>query len=157
MSVTITGKLNNAAHQFQAGDSIGFGLRIGVKYYDRETKQNEWTNYECAVFARNPNQIAFYQQALVEGAIVEIMGSNQKIKQFQGQQGLKLSIEIMGAQLGFVHTPDSPQQQYQQPQQAPQQYQQAPQQQAPAGAPQMTQQQYNQQADADDWEDSIPF
>ena len=128
MSVTITGKLNKAAHQFQAGESMGFGIRLGVQYYDRETSQKEWTNYECAVFAKNPNQIAFYQQALVEGAIVEVIGKQQKVKQYQGQNGLQLSIEILDASLGYVgggmtqQAPQSVQQPQQRaPQQAPQQ------------------------------------
>lgn len=133
MSVTVTGKLNKPASQFQAGDSTGFGIRIGVKYYDRETKQNEWTNYECAVFAKNPGQIQFYQTALVPGAIVEISGSEQKIRQFEGNQGTTLSIEILGARLGFVgqsaQVPQAPQQQ----QPAQQFFQQQPsQQQQPA-------------------------
>jgi len=42
MSTTITGKLNKAANEFQAGESVGFGVRVGVQYYDRETKQKEW-------------------------------------------------------------------------------------------------------------------
>ena len=127
MSVTITGKLNKAAHQFQAGDSTGFGIRIGVQYYDRETKQKEWTNYEAAVFAKNPGQIQFYQNALIPGAIVEISGSEQKVRTFEGNQGTVLSIEIQGARLGFVgqsaQTPQHPQQQ------APRMQQQTPQQQ----------------------------
>jgi len=102
MSTTITGKLNKAATQFQAGESVGFGVRIGVKYYDRETKQNEWTNYECVIFAKAQGQVQFYQEALVEGSIIEITGKEQKIKQFQGQNGLSLSIEILNASIGFV-------------------------------------------------------
>lgn len=148
MAHTITGKLNRAANQFAAGESTGFGLRLGVRYYDRETQQNEWTNYECVVFAKNPNQIAFYQTALVEGAIVEVSGRQQKIKTFDGQNGQSISIELLNAELGYVGTPGAdqgqqPQQGYQQPQQQggyqqpqqmqqpQQQYQQAPQNQMP--------------------------
>lgn len=127
MSVTITGKLNKAASQFQAGESTGFGIRLGVQYYDRETGQKEWTNYEAAVFAKNPNQISFYQQALIEGAIIEITGKQQKIRQFQGNNGLQLSIEIIDAALGYVGGGQPVQQGYQQPQH---------QQQAPQAAPQ---------------------
>lgn len=43
MATTVTFKLNKDATQFNAGDSIGFGVRGGVQYYDRETKQKEWT------------------------------------------------------------------------------------------------------------------
>lgn len=102
MATTITGKLHKAATQFQAGESVGFGLRFGVKYYDRETKSEQWCNYEVVIFAKAPAQVQFYQQALVEGCIVEVSGDKQRIKQYQGQNGLQLAIEILDAKLGFV-------------------------------------------------------
>ena len=133
MSTTITGKLNKAPNQFQAGDSTGFGMRLGVQYYDRETKQKEWTNYEFVVFAKAPQQIQFYQQALIEGSVVEVTATAEKIKQFQGNNGLSLSIELIDAKLGMVHTG---QQQQPNHQQQPQQNYQQPQQNRPAPPPQ---------------------
>ena len=126
MSTTITVKLNKDANQFQAGESTGFGVRGGVQYYDRETKSKEWTNYEAAVFVRNPGQVQFYQEALVAGSVVEITGKSQKIRQFQGQNGLLLSIEILEASIGYIHKAEAQQQQYQQPAQQPAQYQPTP-------------------------------
>jgi hypothetical protein len=146
MSTTITGKLNKAASQFQAGESAGFGINIGVKYYDRETKADAWTNYQAAVFAKAPAQVQFYQQALVEGAIVEVSGDKLKIRQFQGNNGLSLSIELLDAKLGAVFAPQGQQAPQQRPAQQPQQqaYNQAP---RPAQSQynQAPQQQYNQQ------------
>lgn len=128
MATTVTGKLNKAATQFQAGESTGFGLRLGVKYYDRETKTDAYTNYEAVVFAKAPSQIQFYQSVLVEGAIVEVSGDKLKIRQFQGNNGLSLSIELLDAKLGAAFAPQAQAQATQQqrpPQQpAPQQYQQ---------------------------------
>ena len=126
MATTIVGKLNKSATQFQAADSVGFGIRLGVKYYDRETKSDQWSNFEAVIFAKAPAQVQFYQQVLVEGAVVEVSGDKLKIRQFQGQNGLSLSIELLDAKLGFVHAPQQaqaqqPQQQRQQPQQQPQQ------------------------------------
>lgn len=131
MAHTIVGKLNKNASIFQAGESTGFGIRLGVKYYDRETQQNEWTNYEAAIFAKQPNQIQFYQNALVEGSVIEVSGDSLKIKSFDGQNGQQLSIEILNAKLGYVHTGQhaNNQQQYQQQQPQQQQYNQQPQQQ----------------------------
>lgn len=129
MSTTITGKLNKAATQFQAGESTGFGLRLGVKYYDRETKSDQWCNYEAVVFAKQPAQVQFYQNALIEGAVVEVTGDKLKIRQFQGNNGLSLSIELLDAKLGFVYAPQAAQLQRPAPQQQmqPQQpYNQAP-------------------------------
>ena len=111
MATTITGKLNKPATQFQAGDSTGFGIRLGVKYFDRETKADAYTNYEAVVFAKQPAQVQFYQNALVEGAVVEVTGDKLKIRQFQGNNGLSLSIELLDAKLGFVYAPQAAQQQ----------------------------------------------
>jgi single-strand DNA-binding protein len=135
MSTTVTGKLNKAATQFQAGESTGFGLRLGVKYYDRETKADAWTNYEAAVFAKAPAQVQFYQQALVEGAIVEVSGDKLKIRQFQGQNGLVLSIELLDAKLGAVFAPQGQQAPQQRPAQQPQHGQQPAYNQQPRPAP----------------------
>lgn len=143
MATTVTGKLNKPASQFQAGESTGFGLRLGVKFYDRESKSDQWTNYECVVFAKAPAQIQFYQSALVEGAIVEVSGDKLKIRQFQGNNGLSLSIELLDAKLGAVFAPQG-----QAPQQAQQRQPQATQQQPQQGynqAPRPAPAQYNQQ------------
>lgn len=153
MAISITGKLNKAANQFQAGESTGFGVRLGVRYYDRETQQNEYTNYEAVIFAKAPAQVQFYQQALVEGSVIELSGTTQKIKSFDGQNGQILSIEIHDAKLGFVHTGNQPQQQV--PQQQYQQSRQQAQQQYNAPQQQQAQPQYNQPSD--DYADSIPF
>jgi single-strand DNA-binding protein len=143
MATTVTGKLNKAASQFQAGESTGFGVRLGVKYYDRESKTEQWCNYEAVVFAKAPAQIQFYQQALVEGAIIEVSGDKQRIRQFQGANGLSLSIEILDARLGAVFSPQPGAMQGRPQQQAPQQgyNQQAAQ---PAYNQQPAQQAYNQ-------------
>lgn len=181
MSTTITGKLNKSATTFQAGDSIGFGLRLGVQYYDRETKKKEWTNYQCVIFAKPGAQADFYASSLVEGSIVEVSGQSLKINKFEGQNGLSLSIELIDAKVGYIGTvgagqAKAPAQQgyAQQPAQnayAPQPQQQgyapAPQQRPapqaqPAPAYQASQQQqapaHSFTPDLDDgWDDGIPF
>ena len=171
MATTITIKLNKEATQFQAGDNLGFGVRGGVQYYDRETKQKEWTNYEAVIFAKQGPQADFYAQSLVAGSVVEITGLTQKIKQFQGQNGLIISIELLDAKIGMIHTgQQAPQQQRQAPQQRPQQAPQqqnrpAPQQQQRPQQNQGQQQQYSQQPQQQNqqppmeegWDDDIPF
>ena len=135
MATTVTGKLNQAARTFQAGNSTGFSIRIGVKYRDPKTKQDEWTNYQAAIFASTPAQVNFYQSALVEGSIVEVHAENLRVNSYDGQNGQVLSIDMLNARLGFVYSPQG---------QAPQQQQQ----QAP-------QQQYNEVPM--DFDDEIPF
>ena len=145
MATTICGKLNKAARTFQAGESTGFGIRLGVKYRDPKTKQDEWCNYQAVIFAKAPGQINFYQNALVEGAIVEVSAEQLKIDSFQGDNGAILTIDMLNARLGYVYSPQglAPQQQadhqggFQGQNQSQQQQRQAP--------PQSQQQQYQQQ------------
>lgn len=109
MSTTITGKLNKDASEFAAGESTGFGIRLGVQYYDRETQQKEWTNFEAAIFAKAPAQINFYRDILREGAVVEVSCDQLKIKSFDGQNGTMLSLEMLNAKLGYAHNPNQQQ------------------------------------------------
>jgi hypothetical protein len=147
MAHAITIKLNKAASEFQAGESIGFNVRGGVQYYDHKTKQKEWTNYSAVIFAKAQGQIDFYRSSLTEGAIVEIGAKSQKIDVYQGQNGPSYTIELQDAWLGMIHNSNQAQIQ---PQQNGQQFQQAPQhgftpQQPVQTPPGFNQQAYNQQ------------
>jgi len=105
------------------------GLRLGVQYYDRKTKQKEWTNYSCVVFAKASAQIDYYRQVLQIGSIVEVTATHEKIDVYEGSNGPSYTIELINAQIGNVFsTGDQPAR----PQQPPKQ--QAPQQ-KPSGAP----------------------
>lgn len=167
MATTITGKLNKPASQFQAGESTGFGIRLGVKYYDRETRSDQWTNYEAVVFAKAAAQVQFYQQVLVEGSIVEVSGDKLAIKQYQGQNGLLLSIQLIDAKLCSAYAPQvsAPAQQppAQRPAQQPvaqQQAQNARRPAPPAGYQGQMPQQYQQPQggfNQNEFDDQIPF
>lgn len=110
MAISITGKMNKAANKFQAGESLGFGVRLGVKFYNRETKAQEWTNYEAVIFAKQGAQADFYEGALVAGAVIEVSGSGGQIKTFNGNNGPVNSIAILDAKLGYVGSSEAPQQ-----------------------------------------------
>lgn len=150
MSHSVTGRLSKAANVFQAGESTGFAIQLGVKYFDHESKTEKYTNYDAVLFVQNKSQgqLDYYRNSLVEGAIVEVCGTKQAIKQFQGANGLRLSIEILEAKLGFVGmgAPSNKQQANNQPQNNQQQYNQAPahnQQQYNQAPAQNQQQQFN--------------
>jgi len=108
MGITVTGKLTKTANQFQAGESTGFGVRLGVKFYNRETKTNDWTNYEAVVFARPGKQLEFYESALIEGSVIEISGSGCQIRTFEGSIGPMHSISVLDAKLGYILTNKEP-------------------------------------------------
>jgi hypothetical protein len=102
MSTTKTGKLNDAASEFQAGASTGFGFRFGVKYYCREDKKQKWCNYEGALFSNNENQIAYLRDNLIEGAVITVSAKEQYPSSFEGQNGVKLSIKLNDCNLDYV-------------------------------------------------------
>ena len=141
MPHSVTCKLNNDARQHQGQAGTTFFVSLVEKSYNFKTKQNEYTNYEAALFAKDA-QIDFYAKALVKGSIIEVSGTGILLEvDPSGQYPPKLAIQ--DAKLGFVNdqlAESSNQQSVPQQQQAPQQYQQAPQQQQPYppynGAPQ---------------------
>ena len=137
MSHSITCKLNKEARQHPNASGVTFFVDLGEKNYNFQTKQNEYTNYSAALFAKDA-QIGFYQSALVKDAIIEVSGTGIIIEMPKDPQ-YKPRLMIQDAKLGYVNSPQNSapqQQQYQAPpqqQQAPQQYQQpAQQQQAPS-------------------------
>ena len=148
MAHTVTSKLNQNAkmHQLDSGDAMFF-VSLSEKVYNRDTKQNDWTNYDAALYAKQ-GQIQFYQSALIQGSVVSVTGKTAKIEIYQkrdGSQGAK--IVLNDCSLDFVHSefsngsdtqqapmqkapqqqwgqpphqpPQAPQQQYSQPQQQP--------------------------------------
>ena len=121
MGHTVTGKLNKDAKQFAAGEYTGFNIRVGVKFYDRETKDNQWTNYSAVIFSNNQSQIQFLQGALVAGSVVELFGESIKVDAFTKDDGQTLiTLELNNARLGYIGTPGQSQQQSAAPQQSTQ-------------------------------------
>ncbi|PUY24403.1 hypothetical protein [Cronobacter sakazakii] len=102
MAHSITVKLNKPAREFQAGESIGFNVRAGVQYYDRQSKKKEWTNYSAAVFAKPGPQADYYRGVLVEGSIVELTGDSIKVDVYQGNSGQTITLELQNARVGFA-------------------------------------------------------
>lgn len=115
-------RITKEPRTFQAGESTGFQLSLGSQYYDRQTKQKEWSNYKAVVFAKG-NQLGFYQTALVVGTIIELSAEDLKIDKYNPEY---LTIELIDARVSGIFTQGQPQQQGQQ--QQPQQQRKAPQQ-----------------------------
>jgi single-strand DNA-binding protein len=132
MATTITGKLNKAAREFQAGAYTGFGVNVGKQYYDTDTKSKQWCNYEAAFFVNNDNNQAkmdFMRLVLIEGAVIEIAAKSEKPKLFEGTNGPVLSIQLLECDLGYVFNGQQSNQSAPAQQNAPSQ--------APQQAPQM--------------------
>ena len=161
MSNTKTFKLKEAPREFQAGESTGFGFSFGVKYRDRQTGQDEWTNYKTVVFAKPGPQLDFYRNAFQAGTIITVSAEKEKIDIYEGQNGTRITIELLNSRVESIYTADSQQAPQQAPQQTPQQgltpqqaqsWQQAPKQ-APVPQQPVRQGAYNANQDFKD----IPF
>jgi single-strand DNA-binding protein len=139
-------RLNENAQEFQAGEYTGFGIRTGVKYQDKN-KQDQWTNYKAAIFAKSPAQVDFYRANLIKGALVVITAEKQEVELFTKQSGETVAaIKLLNANVVAVKTdraPDAAQQAYNQAQKPAPVQQRQPAAQAPAGF--------------DEFDDFIPF
>ncbi|MDR7875768.1 hypothetical protein [Yersinia mollaretii] len=154
MGHTITIKLQKPAREFAAGDSIGFGIRGWVRYYDRKSQKNEFTNYQAVIFAKEGKQAEFYREVLMEGAIVEVFGESIKVDVYDGQNGQSITLELNNARLGFIEAGNKqgkPQQQESGKSSAPQNQQQWGQQHAQG------QMQSRPEEPPMDFDDDIPF
>lgn len=143
MAATIPFRLNENAKEFTAGEYTGFGIRTGIKYQDRN-KQDQWTNYKAAIFAKSQAQIDFYRANLIKGALVVVSSDKLAVETFDGQNGLQTAIKLLNANVEAVTTgraPDAARQAYSKVAE--------PQRQAPANtaAP----------AGFDNFDDDIPF
>ena len=133
MSHTITAKLNKSARKFENANGSTFFVNLGEKNFDYKAKTNKWTNYDAALFAKD-GQVAFYESALVEGAIISVSGSGIIIDDSNKEYDAKLVLQ--DAKLEFISGGEA--QQRPQHQAAPQRQQSAPQQQSqpvPMSAP----------------------
>ena len=108
MATTITGKLNKPANQFQAGESTGFGVRLGVQVFNPKTKEKQWTNYSAVFFSKNQNMIQYMQNVLIENAVIEVTATGELIQEYEGNY----SIDLLDAKLGYAYSgQQAPQQQ----------------------------------------------
>lgn len=105
MAHTVAFKLNKPAHVINVQDSTGFGIRGGVKFYNRKTKTEEWTNYEAVVFAKNQASIDFLQGNLVEGAVVTVSGETIAVNVFSGQNGQQITLALNNARIDYIASP----------------------------------------------------
>jgi hypothetical protein len=112
MSHSITCKLNQDARSSQGQDSTTFFVSLGEKNYNFSTKQNEYTNYEAALFAKG-NQVGFYQSALVAGSVIEVSATGILMEIDPAGQ-YKPKLKLIDAKLGFVHSDSQGQPQQQQ-------------------------------------------
>ena len=109
MSHSITCKLNKNARTYQNQAGTTFFVELGEKNFNFKTKQNEYTNYSAALFAKD-GQVQFYTDCLVEGAVIEVSGTGLLLEMPDDPQ-YKPRLQIQDAKLGFVHTSNQPQQQ----------------------------------------------
>lgn len=107
MSITVTGKLTEAAKQHDLGDgACMFFIRVGKKEYDRKEKKEVWANYSIGLYAKG-NQLEYYTNSLVKDAIVCVTGTGIILKIWRtgdGKEGVELSVQdarLLNAYTGY--------------------------------------------------------
>ena len=142
MAHTVSGLIRKAPHiqagQNNNGNYTMFCFELAEFNKGTQGKEDSYTNYSVALFAKSQGAIDFHGKAISEGSFVvvncdKLMVEKQTSKQ-DGREFIKL--KMMNASLGDFNNPNqqqqaAPQNQGGYSQQAPQQQQYAPQQQAP--------------------------
>jgi hypothetical protein len=104
MSSPIVATLASDASPFKAGDSVKFYCRAGSRFYNPETKKNEWSNYSFVIWASNQNQVDFYTKNLDKGNLVHVSCAALVARvNTDGEGKLWPYIEGVRAQLIAVH------------------------------------------------------
>lgn len=148
----ITGTIRKAPYtkdgESQKGAWKMYAVELSESWKDFKTQDRKYTNYRATLFASSPGAIQYYDEVLVEGAIVSISCDQLQINQREHNGTNYVTLEPVNPKLAFAKAPEGGQQQ-QQP---------APQNQQRQSKP--AQQQKPQQANNEspmDFDDSIPF
>lgn len=107
MGHTVTAKLNREARRHDSEHGSTFFVSLGEKNYNFSTKENEWTNYDAALFAKG-GQVDFYQENLVKGAIVTVTGTGIILKMPDDPQYSPV-LQIQDAKLTSMFNDGAPQ------------------------------------------------
>lgn len=152
MAHTITGQIRKAPYvqtgSGQKGDWKMFAVELSESFKDKEGNR-QYTNYRAVLFASSPGAISFYEEVLVEGAVISVSSDQLKINQREHDGKVYVTLEPVQPRLVFAQKPADGQQQHHSGTPSQQQQQET--------RPQTSQQQSAPASD-DGWSDKdIPF
>jgi len=143
----ITGTIRKAPYtkdgESQKGTWKMYAVELSESWKDFKTQERKYTNYRATLFASSTGAIQYYDEVLVEGAIVSISCDQLQINQREHNGTNYVTLEPVNPKLAFAKAPEASQQQ------KPQQQQQKQNKNAP-------QQQVNNEP-AMEFDDDIPF
>lgn len=116
MSHTVSGELRKAPFikpgVGQDGQSTLFAVELSEVTKNRNSGENEYTNYNAAIFAKSPAQIDYYNSVLVEGNFIVV--TSEKLKINISDCGKYIKLDMDNARLenaGYIQRQQAPQQQ----------------------------------------------
>ena len=134
MAHTVSGLIRKAPHiqagQNNNGNYTMFCFELAEFNKGTQGKEDSYTNYSVALFAKSQGAIDFHGKAIAEGSFVVVVNCDKLMveKQTSKQDGREfIKLKMMNASLGDFNNPNQQQQAPQQQayqQQAPAQYQQ---------------------------------
>jgi len=102
----IAWKLREDAKEIETAGGTGFAVRLGERYYNRETKKTLYNNYEVVLFANTVLKAQLYRDTLIKGSVIQVMGNESIPKIFRKKDGsLGISFSLTDAKLGFIYNP----------------------------------------------------
>lgn len=128
----ITGTIRKSPYtkdgESQKGAWKMYAVELSESWKDFKTQDRKYTNYRATMFASSPGAIQYYDEVLVEGAIVSISCDQLQINQREHNGTNYVTLEPVNPKLAFAKAPEASQQQKsQQPQQQQKQSKTSPQ------------------------------
>jgi len=100
----IAWRLRENAKEIETAGGTGFAVRLGERYYNRETKKTLYNNYEVVLFANTVLKAQLYRDTLIKGSIIQVLGNESIPKIFRKKDGsLGVSFSLTDAKLGFIY------------------------------------------------------
>jgi len=122
MSHTLSGLIRKAPHIQQGQNNNGtytmFCFELSEFNKGTQGKEDSYTNYSVALFAKTQGAIEFHQKAIAENSFVVVSCDKLAIDKQQGNDGKEyIKLKMMNASLDNFNNPNQAQQQPAQQQQ----------------------------------------
>ena len=107
----ITGTIRKAPYtqegQNQKGGWKMFAVELSESWKDFKTQERKYTNYRATLFASSPGAIQYYNEVLVEGAIVSVTCDQLQINQREHNGTNYVTLDPVNPKLAFAKAPDA--------------------------------------------------
>lgn len=115
----ITGQIRKTPFTKEGSNHKGgwkmYAVELSESWKDFKTQERQYTNYRATLFASSPGAIQYYDEVLVQAAIVSISSETLLVNQREHEGKVYITLEPVQPRLMFAKAPEHASQQSQQP------------------------------------------